>query len=238
MVSIIISMRSVPGDRPWRRSSLSRRRTSVRGCSGMVTFGSVTTKFSGKRPAVAASSVPTKISSVRAPRAFHSSPNDLIRMPRNGGSDPFRQAARHLRGGGSGSRVLVGVGARAEAVLEVDAEVLDGLAAKLGQHALVDRKGKPGVRVLAAQGAWIAPEDRAQRGQLGPLEFGRREEAHAPRELRWIASEGLHAAQGQLPKALRGVGAVQVRAAIDRVHGLARVGLARVRAAEGAVRVS
>ena len=90
VTSIISSSRSVPSARPWRRSRISNSRTSVRGCSATVTLGSVTTKLAGRRPPVSPNRVSRKISSVRALRAFHSSPNDLMRMPTNGGSAPSR----------------------------------------------------------------------------------------------------------------------------------------------------
>ena len=63
-------------------------RTSMRGCSAIVTLGSVITKFSGSAPPVRSSSVPKKSSSVRAARPFHSSPSDLMRIPMNGGRMP------------------------------------------------------------------------------------------------------------------------------------------------------
>jgi hypothetical protein len=71
------------------------------------------------------------MSSVRSERAASSRVSGLMRMPRNGGSvPPASPAATSLRGGG-GVAVLLLVGAVAVAVLEVDPEVLDRLAAEL-----------------------------------------------------------------------------------------------------------
>ena len=80
---------------------------------------------------------------------------------------PLGETARHLARGGHGGRVLVGVGARAVAVLEVDAEVLDRLAPQLGEHALVHREGEPGLRALPPQSRRVALEGGAQRRGVG-----------------------------------------------------------------------
>ena len=68
------------------------------------------------------------MSSVRRLRARSSSVNGLMRMPMNGGSVPLVHARRDLVARRLGVAVLLGVGAVAVAVLEVDAEVLDRLA--------------------------------------------------------------------------------------------------------------
>ena len=60
----------------------------------------------------------------------------------NGGSVPCGQSGGHLARGGGGVAVLLRVRTVAVAVLEVDAEVLDRLAAELLGDAGVDRGGQ------------------------------------------------------------------------------------------------
>ncbi len=54
-----------------------------------------------------------------------------MRMPMKRRKEALPQAARHFGGGAHGDLVLFGVGARAEAVLEVDAEVFHGFGFEL-----------------------------------------------------------------------------------------------------------
>jgi hypothetical protein len=88
VVSIIISNFRLPAASPFCFSRRSRRAASVATCSGIVIFGNVTTKLSGKLPPLCSRRAETKISSVRKLRARNSSLNGLMRMPMNGGSVP------------------------------------------------------------------------------------------------------------------------------------------------------
>ena len=56
-------------------------------CSGMVTFGMVTTKLLGRIPFVFSERVETNISNVRMALFFCSSVNGFIRIPIKGGSE-------------------------------------------------------------------------------------------------------------------------------------------------------
>ena len=87
MVSTIISIFSAFLGILVLLSIASKSCTSAVICSGIVTFGSITTKLSGNLPLVALASVVRKMSSVRAPRSFKSSVKGLMRMPMKGGSD-------------------------------------------------------------------------------------------------------------------------------------------------------
>ena len=84
VASTMVSILSVPVARLNFFSIISKRRTRVITCSGMVTLGNITMKLSGSCPLVFVRSVVRKISRVRTPLAFKSSVNGLMRMPMNG----------------------------------------------------------------------------------------------------------------------------------------------------------
>ena len=65
-----------------------------------------------------------------------------MRMPIDGGSVPAAQAGGDLVGGAPRVLVLLVVGPIAEAVLEVDPEILDRLARQLVDDARVDALGE------------------------------------------------------------------------------------------------
>ena len=98
-------------------------------------------------------------------------------------------ALRHLSRGGRHVAILFGIGPRAVAVLEIDAEVLDRLARQLLHDARVDR---------------------------------RRERPQAQRHIQSARVRGVlgERAASHLAQLRRGVGAEQVAAAVDHVHGL------------------
>jgi len=108
--------------------------------------------------------------------------------------------------GGDGVAVLFVVGAVAVAVLEVDAEVLDRLAAQLLAHALEHLRRE------------LAPN--AQR-------FGKR---------RGVGRVGLERLHRDLAELVRRLCSEQVRSAVDGVHRLARAAVARVMAPEPRLR--
>ena len=127
----------------------------------------------------------------------------------NGGSVPLRQyqratcSRRRL-----GVPILLGVGAIAVAILEVDPEVLDRLALQLVDDAATNDVGE------VVPGA-IEFEDARQRGAV------------------WrVLIEGRERRRAQLHG---GVRTKEMRAAVDGVHGLAVTGLARPRAGYGVV---
>jgi len=76
----------------------------------------------------------TKRVRVRSPRARVGASNDLNRMPQNGARVPAACASRRAAAAALDVLVLLRVGARAVAVLEVDPEVLDRLRGELGPH--------------------------------------------------------------------------------------------------------
>ena len=115
----------------------------------------------------------------------------------------FTHAAGDLAGGGDRGGILLGVGAGAEAVLEVEAEVLDRLAFQLAADALVDRRRQPALGI-------------------------RRREAHAARELGRAVAVGVHGGAGDLAEPRRRLGLEQLRPAVDGVDRLPRRAVARV----------
>ena len=115
--------------RPSSASSRAATWTSASTCSTAVTLGSVTTKVSGSGPS--STSPARKSVRVRRPRLRVGASNPLNRMPVKGAAVPASSAARSAGSRASYVAVLLLVGAGAVAVLEVDAQVLDGLAAEL-----------------------------------------------------------------------------------------------------------
>ena len=83
-----------------------------------------------------------KMSRVRMPRSRTAASMHFMRMPTYGAAVPFRVGLADQPGGTGRCRVLLGVAAAAVAVLEVDAQVLDGLALQLGAYAVVHRGGE------------------------------------------------------------------------------------------------
>lgn len=105
--------------------------------------------------------------------------------------------------GGSGCRlVLLGIGPGSVAVLEVDAQVLDGLAAQLGAYAVVDGRGK----------LLRDAEDGCERGRVGGM-----------------LVEGLECL---VAPGTDGAGGEGVAGDVDRVDGLAGAGVSWVAAGE------
>ena len=84
VASTMVSIFTVPGCRWFSFSSTSNNLTRVVTCSGIVTLGSIMTKFSGRCPLVCSSSVVRKISNVLTPRCFRSSVNGFMRIPMKG----------------------------------------------------------------------------------------------------------------------------------------------------------
>ncbi len=88
VVSTIISILRVPFLRLKASSITSKKDTKAIICSGIVTFGNITTKFSGILPFASLSKVVRNKSKVRSARSFNSSVNGLILMPIKGESVP------------------------------------------------------------------------------------------------------------------------------------------------------
>ena len=86
---------------------------------------------------------------MRSPRARVAASNDLNRTPQYGGAPPAT-----ARTAATACGVLLGVGVAAVAVLEVDPQVLHGLALQLGQQQ------RPGRRHLLGVGADDAGQGR------------------------------------------------------------------------------
>ena len=182
------------------RASTRRRRTPTRApstCSGAVIFGSVTTKFGGSVPPVCSSSA--RQEEIEGPEAAalqlvaeRLDPDADRRRQRAGLRCPRRPRRPPLR-----VLVLLGVGAVAEAVLEVDPEILDRLARQLVDDARVDAR---------ARASASRPERRGERRRVGRVLLQR--------------------AQRDRAELLRRVGLEQMRAAVDDVHRLPRGGVA------------
>src|SRR5207244_10078699 len=124
-------------------------------------------------------------------------PHQLLRERLDADADERRErAVLHAGGdfarGGGGVAVLLVVGTVAVSVLEVDAEVFHRFAAKLLDDARVNRLR---LRAIDADGG---------------------------RERRAVRRVLLKRAQRELAQLLRRVGLEQLRAAVDRVHRLAR----------------
>ena len=94
-----------------------------------VTLGRVSRKPSVRPPARTSS--PRNRSRVRRPRRRVGASNDLNRIPWNGAAFPSCTDCGQGAGGGDRGGVLLGVRAVAEAVLEVDPQVLDRLGLEL-----------------------------------------------------------------------------------------------------------
>ena len=112
-------------------------------------------------------------------------------------ADRWRQravlhAGSHLGGGALRVLVLLAIGSIAEAVLEVDPQILDRLARQLFDDARVDPRRRGGI------------------------------EAECRPERRRIGSVFLERAQRDAAQLLRRVGLEQMRAAVDDVHRLSR----------------
>ena len=191
VVSTISSNRSEPGGSCRQYSKASHAEASAATCSGAVIFGSVTTKFGGSTPSVRSSRRVRNRSKVRRLRRLSSSFSGLMRMPIDGGSVPALQARGHFVRGDLRVAVLLMIGAAAEAVLEVDAEILDRLARELVAHAGVDAIGRGG----------LGADHRGQGGGVRGV-LVERPECHRPELLRRVSLE-------------------EVRAAVDRVDRLA-----------------
>ena len=145
VVSTISSKRSVPAASPRAYSNASHAAASAATCSGDVIFGSVTTKFGGSVPPVAVEQ-PRQEQIERAQAAAL----QLLVERLDADADAGRQRALrpgrcdHVRGRRARKAILFVVGPVAEAVLEVDAEILDRLPLQLVDDARIDASGEFG----------------------------------------------------------------------------------------------
>ncbi len=129
----------------------------------------MTTKPGGSEP-LSSSSVPTKRferparAACRVAQRLDADAGEGRGDPRTGG--PAQRAA-----GGDRRRVLLGVGTHPEAVLEVDAKVLDGLALQLRAHARIDGRGVAAHADAARElvGVGRVPGQRPERRLPEPL---------------------------------------------------------------------
>ena len=138
-------------------------------------------------------------------------------------------AQGQLLGHGGGVAILLGIGAAAVAVLEVDPHILDRLAAQLLVHARVDRPGQPGILVGAACGGVVLGEGVGQReGRVALGQLGRAVHAQRAGEGGEVGRVLVEVGQRQAAQPLRRAGLKQLRAAVDRMHRLARGRIAGV----------
>ncbi len=155
------------------RSSRSKRSASAQVCSGTVTLGSVTTKFSGSRPACVEERGQKDVERAHAAALQLLGERldpDADRRRKRSRRQARRDLARRLRR----VSVLFGVRAISVAVLEVDPEVLDGLAAQFLEDALGDFRGEPSGQARRRRRKWRRPAriPRAPAGR-GPRVAGR-----------------------------------------------------------------
>jgi hypothetical protein len=111
--------------------------------------------------------------------------------------------------------------------------------AQFGEHAIVDREREPRLRALPPQRRRVTFESGAQRrgvGRAGRIERGSRHKADGAGERHGVGRVAGHLAQRELAQTSRGLGLVEVGAAVDRVDRLSRRRIARVETCPGPVR--
>lgn len=140
VVSIWISKPMRPGASPRAFSNSSHSRTIAVTCSAYVTLGRVSTRPSGN-PCGRHQPGEEDVEGADAAVAYGGL-HALHADARTGRRAALRAGGREERGGAGGRGVLLDVGARAVAVLEVDAQILHGLALQLGPHPGVDGFGE------------------------------------------------------------------------------------------------
>ena len=145
-----------------------------------------------------------------------------MRMPTKGGPSVRRWPSRELPRGAARDLVFFVEWPRAEAVLEVDAKVLHGLALELRAHAIVDRRGEPRGGLLFAERRRVPLERGLEVARVLSPEVGLRNEADAERELHGVACPFVHGAERHRAEAAGRVGLVEMGAAVDRVDRLPR----------------
>lgn len=114
-------------------------------------------------------------------------------------------------------------------------KIFHRFALQFGAHALVNGRSKPTLRVDPSQAGGVLAKGLAQvRGVmlLGGLTGN---EPDPTRKLQRFATIGVHAAQSQVAESLGGLGLVQLRATVDRMHRLARGAIARINARKRAI---
>ena len=144
----------------------SHARATAETWAGVISFGTVMTKFEGgSRCRDARASVVTKRSSVRRLRACSSRDIGLIRMPMNGGSVPAARPLRDFFRRSLRVAIFLGVGPVAVAVLEIDPEVFDRLTSKLLHNTCPNRTASSaGWRPRAARRSRRLAHTRRARG--------------------------------------------------------------------------
>ncbi|MFO0634830.1 MAG: hypothetical protein U0168_18460 [Nannocystaceae bacterium] len=147
--------------------------------------------------------------------------------------DRVGQRARARRGVG----VLLGVGADAIAVLEVDAQILDRRTREPLAHAGVDRPRQRGLGQLGCEALGIV--GKALRARIDALAIARQRvgagEAQRSGQLRRILRPGREGIAGGVGEPPPAVGPQQVRTPVQRVHRLHPRRRAAIVALEGIV---
>ncbi len=154
-----------------------------------------------------------------------------------GGQRPGLEPAGDLLGGRGRVAVLLGLGAIAVAVLEIDAKILDRLALELLDDAPVDGVREPGRRIAPAHRVGVGGEIGGERADgLGRLRqllgSGQPERAGENCEVGVVLAQ---AAKRQVPHLARGVGLEQVGSAVHGVNRLPLAAFTRVGGGEGEI---